>query len=113
MGGYECVTDDFSFTACRPADVDLSCTNTCSGDLEGFACVNNLCALVCTEGDDDACAALTGDGSVCATMNTAAGTKLSICDDSTISTPTPAPTEVENPSAAAPMHSVMMATVAA
>merc|ERR1719295_247032 len=42
--GYECVTDDFSFTACRPAGVDLSCSDTCEGDLAGFTCVNNLCA---------------------------------------------------------------------
>jgi len=107
--GYECVTDDFPFTACRPADVDLSCTDTCSGDLDGFTCVNSLCAPVCTEGDDDSCTSLTGEGSVCVTMNTAAGTKLSICEDSavsTISTPTPAPTEDGN-------GSVMMATVAA
>ena len=83
---YECVTDDFSFTACRPANVDLSCTDTCEGDLDDFSCVNELCAPVCTEGDDDSCTNLTGEGSVCVTMNTAAGTKLSICDDSAVST---------------------------
>merc|ERR1719385_61978 len=84
--GYECVTDDFTFTACRPAGVDLSCTDTCEGDLAGFTCVDELCAPVCTEGDDDSCTDLTGAGSVCVTMNTAAGTKLSICEDSAVST---------------------------
>merc|ERR1712115_241846 len=57
-----------------------------SGVLDGFTCVGGACAPVCVEGDDAACEALTGAGSVCLTMDDGTGQKLSICDDSAYST---------------------------
>ena len=84
--GYACVSDPFGFTACRLEGVDISCSDTCSGALEGFTCVGGACAPVCSEGDDAQCEALTGVGSVCVTMDDGTGQKLSICDDSAVST---------------------------
>merc|ERR1740139_1369761 len=99
---YECATegDAFGFNACRPMELDISCTTDadCSDLLEGFTCAAGACAPVCTEGDDAGCEALTGTGSVCLTMDDGTGQKLSICDDSAVSTATP-----EDSSVAVPM----------
>merc|ERR1712087_1091228 len=107
-GGYDCVTDPFGFNACRPSGLDISCDSdddcTSSG-MAGFTCFADNCVPVCAEGDDSGCEALTGAGSVCLTMDDGTGQKLSICDDSAVSTvqTTPAPTEPEESSMAAPM----------
>merc|ERR1719362_1337465 len=109
---YECVTDAFGFSACRPASLDISCTDTCvgvnaDGLLDGFTCVGGACAPLCTEGDDAGCEALTGAGSVCLTMDDGTGQKLSVCYDAALSTiQTPAPTMDGNGSAAS-MYSVL------
>jgi len=107
---YECVTDDFGFSACRPADLDIACTDTCvgvnaDGLLDGFTCVGGACAPLCTEGDDSGCDALTGEGSTCLTMGDSTGQKLSVCYDAALST--------SEDSSAAATHMVLVALSAA
>lgn len=124
--GYECVTDDFGFDACRPEGLDIACTDTCvgvnaDGLLDGYACVGGACAPVCTEGDDSSCDALTGEGSTCLTMADSTGQKLSVCYDAALSTATPAPTTpapttpapTTEDSSAAATHVVLVALSAA
>jgi len=115
---YACVTDPFGFSACRPAGVNISCTDTCvdvndAGLLDEFTCVGGACAPLCTEGDDSSCDALTGVGSTCVTMDDGTGQKLSVCYDAALSTisATPAPTTED--SSAAATHMVLVALSAA
>merc|ERR1712087_176277 len=114
--GYECVTDVFGLSACRPAGVDITCTDSCTGALENFTCLGGGCVPACTEGDDATCETLTGTGSVCLTMDNGAGEKLSFCDDSAVSTeavPTSAPTTMAPTMADDSNVAASMATVAA
>merc|ERR1712087_187325 len=93
-----CDSDDDCVTG---GGVDYECIPE---DLWGFSACRPVDTWSSTCTDDDGCA-----GSVCVTMDNGAGGKLSFCDDSAVSTMAGA----DNGSAAAPMRSVMLATVVA